>query len=227
LLSSAAAIKSIGYDAKELESIPESSILGVGCGNPIKFAHIKEGDTVVDFGSGAGIDVFLAAIIVKERGKVIGIDMTDKMLQKAKDNAKRYGYENVEFRQGDIENKVPVEDNSIDVVTSNCVINLTSDKTNAFKQIFRILKPKVGKMVISDLVTDKEIAANSIEVERWCSCIDGPLTKENYIHSMEEAGFTTIEILDEKPYLEVEQQGNQESSKGRKITSLTIKALKK
>ena len=155
LLSSS--VKSIGYDPKDLESIPESSILGVGCGNPIKFAHIKEGDTVVDFGSGAGIDVFLAANIVKEQGKVIGIDMTDGMLQKASDNAKKYGYKNVEFRKGDIENNIPVEGNSIDVVTSNCVINLTSNKTNAFKQAYRILKPKDGKMVISDLVTDKEI----------------------------------------------------------------------
>src|SRR6476659_9422918 len=138
LLSSAAAIKSIGYDAKELESIPESSVLGVGCGNPIKFAHIKEGDTVVDFGSGAGIDVFLAANIVKESGKVIGIDMTEEMLRKARDNAQKFGYKNVEFRQGDIENKVPVGDNSVDVVTSNCVINLTSNKTNAFKEIYYI-----------------------------------------------------------------------------------------
>jgi len=216
---------SIGYNATELQSIPESSILGVGCGNPIKFAPIKEGDTVVDFGSGAGIDVFLAANIVKERGKVIGIDMTDKMLQKAKDDAKIYGYENVEFRQGDIESKVPVEDNSADVVTSNCVINLTSNKTNAFKQIYRILKPQIGKMVISDLVTDKEINTNTIDADSWCSCIDGALTKNNYIKSMNEAGFTTIEILDEKPYLEIEQQGNQEYS-GRMITSLTIKAIK-
>src|SRR4051794_14585063 len=223
LLTSAA--KSIGYNVKELESIPESSILGVGCGNPIKFAHIKQGDTVVDLGSGAGIDVFLAANIVKERGKVIGIDMTDKMLQKAKDNTRKYGYKNVEFRHGDIENKVPVEDNTVDVVTSNCVINLTLNKTNAFKQIYRILKPQVGKMVISDLVTDKEIAANSIDAESWCSCIDGALTKDNYIKSMQEAGFTTIEILDEKPYLELVQKGNQEGS-GRKITSLTIKAIK-
>ena len=224
LLSSA---KSIGYDSKELDSIPESSVLGVGCGNPIKFAHIKEGDIVVDFGSGAGIDVFLAANIVKERGKVIGIDMTDRMLQRAKDNSKKYGYKNVEFRQGDIENKVPVVDNTIDVVTSNCVINLTSNKTNAFKEIYRILKPKVGKMVISDLVTDKEIAANSIDTDSWCSCIDGALTKENFIKSIREAGFITIEILDEKPYLEVEQQqSNQEGSGRRKITSLTIKAIK-
>jgi arsenite methyltransferase len=223
LLTSAA--KSIGYNVKELESIPESSILGVGCGNPIKFAHIKQGDAVVDFGSGAGIDVFLAANIVTERGKVIGIDMTDEMLQKARDNAQKYGYKNVEFRHGDIENNVPVEDNSIDVVTSNCVINLTSNKTNAFKQIYRILKPQVGKMVISDLITDKEIAANSIDAESWCSCIDGALTKDNYIKSIQEAGFTIIEILDEKPYLELVQKGNQEGS-GRKITSLTIKAIK-
>src|SRR4051794_10126283 len=217
--------KSIGYNSEELAAIPSASILGVGCGNPIKFAHIKQGDTVVDLGSGAGIDVFLAANIVKERGKVIGIDMTDKMLQKAKDNTRKYGYKNVEFRHGDIENKVPVEDNTVDVVTSNCVINLTLNKTNAFKQIYRILKPQVGKMVISDLVTDKEIAANSIDAESWCSCIDGALTKDNYIKSMQEAGFTTIEILDEKPYLELVQKGNQEGS-GRKITSLTIKAIK-
>ena len=232
LLSSAAAIKSIGYDAKELESIPESSVLGVGCGNPIKFAHIKEGDTVVDFGSGAGIDVFLAANIVKESGKVIGIDMTEEMLRKARDNAQKYGYKNVEFRQGDIENKVPVGDNTVDVVTSNCVINLTSNKTNAFKEIYRILKPIVGKMVISDLVTDKEIAANTIDAESWCSCIDGALTKDNYIKSIREAGFKNIEILDEKPYLELEEQQdpkqNQEDDgrRRRKITSLTIKAIK-
>ena len=232
LLSSAAAIKSIGYDAKELESIPESSVLGVGCGNPIKFAHIKEGDTVVDFGSGAGIDVFLAANIVKESGKVIGIDMTEEMLRKARDNAQKFGYKNVEFRQGDIENKVPVRNNSVDVVTSNCVINLTSNKTNAFKEIYRILKPKVGKMVISDLVTDKEIAANTIDIESWCSCIDGALTKDNYIKSMKEDGFKNIEILDEKPYLELEEQQdpkqNQEDDgrRRRKITSLTIKAIK-
>lgn len=220
--SLSSSVKSIGYDSKELESIPESSILGVGCGNPIKFSHIKEGDTVVDFGSGAGIDVFLAANIVKEQGKAIGIDMTDSMLQKARDNAKKYGYKNVEFRHGDIENKVPVEDNSVDLVTSNCVINLTSNKTNAFKEVYRILKPKVGRMIISDLVTDNEININSIDVENWCSCIDGALTKDNYIKSMKDAGFKNIETLDEKPYLELESQ----EENRRKITSLTIMAIK-
>lgn len=227
LLSS---IKSIGYDAKDLKSIPESSILGVGCGNPIKFAHIKEGDTVVDFGSGAGIDVFLAANIVKERWKVIGIDITDEMLQKARDNAKIHGYKNVEFRQGDIENNVPVEDNSADVVTSNCVINLTSNKTNAFKEVYRISKPKVGKMIISDLITDKEVEVNSIDTDNWCSCIDDALTKENYIKSIREAGFKNVEILDEKPYLDLKKQKQEQKQEGnitrRKITSLTIKAIK-
>ncbi len=223
LLSS---VKSIGYDSKELESIPESSILGVGCGNPIKFAHIKEGDTVVDFGSGAGIDVFLAANIVKEQGKAIGIDMTYSMLQKARDNAKKYGYKNVEFRHGDIENNVPVEDNSVDLVTSNCVINLTSNKTDAFKEVYRILKPKVERMIISDLVTDNEININSIDVENWSSCIDRALTKDSYIKSMKEAGFKNIDTLGEKPYLELESQEQNQKENGRKITSLTIMAIK-
>jgi len=204
--SLSSSIESIRYNTKDLESIPESSILGVGCGNPVKFAHIKEGDTVVDFGSGAGIDVFLAANIVKERGKVIGVDMTDDMLKKARYNAQKHGYTNVEFRQGDIENKVPLEDNSIDVITSNCVINLTTNKTNAFKEIYRILKPEVGIMVISDLITDKEVNFNSIDAERWCRCIDGALTKDNYMKSMREAGFKNIKILDEKSYLELESQ---------------------
>ena len=142
--------KSIGYSSSELESILQSSILGVGCGNPIKFAIINEGDTVVDLGSGAGIDVFLAANIVKDRGKVIGIDMTDKMIEKASHNAEQYGYKNVEFRKGDIEKRVPVDNNSVNVVISNCVINFASSKMNTFREIFRILKPNVGRMVISE-----------------------------------------------------------------------------
>ncbi len=123
----------------------------------------------------------MAANIVKNSGKVIGIDMTDKMLEKARDNAEKYGYKNVEFREGDIEKRIPVEDNSVDAVISNCVINLTSNKVDTFKEIYRILKPEgIGKMVISDLVTDKEIDnTNSINAENWCSCIDGALTKEN------------------------------------------------
>ncbi len=215
--------EAIGYDSTELASIPQSSILGVGCGNPTKFAHIKEGDVVVDLGSGAGIDVFLAANIVKDAGKVVGIEMTDKMLEKARDNAEKHSYKNVEFRQGDIEKRMPVEDNSADVVISNCVINLTSNKVNTFKEIHRILKPNgVGKMVISDLVTSKEMDEHSVNAEDWCSCIDGALTKENYLNSIRESGFTNIEVLDEKPYMEIGD--NNDGS--RKISSLVVKAIK-
>ncbi|MEJ7642577.1 MAG: arsenite methyltransferase [Candidatus Nitrosocosmicus sp.] len=213
--------EAIGYNSSDLANIPESAILGVGCGNPTKHAHIKEGDVVVDLGSGAGIDVFLAANIVKDNGKVIGIDMTEDMLNKAAQNAEKHGYTNVEFRQGDIEKRIPVDDDSVDVVISNCVINLTSNKVNTFKEIYRILKPNGnGKMVISDLVTSKEIDDNSVNVDNWCSCIDGALTKENYIKSMRKAGFTNIEVLDEKPYTEINQ------GQERQITSLSIKATK-
>ena len=191
----------VGYDTKELRSVPEASILGVGCGTPTKFAFIKEGDTVVDLGSGAGIDVFLAANIVKDSGRVIGIDMTDEMLEKSSKNAADNGYTNVEFRKGDIEEKIPVDDNSVDVVISNCVINLTTDKVKAFGEIYRILKPNgIGRMVISDLITDMQITedASSIDPEKWCSCIDGALTKDNYVASIKKGGFENVEVLDEK-----------------------------
>jgi arsenite methyltransferase len=125
----------VGYDTKELSSIPEASILGAGCGTPTKFAFIKEGDTVVDLGSGAGIDVFLAANVVKGSGRVIGIDMTDEMLEKAKRNAADNGYTNGEFRKSDIEERIPVDENSVDDVISNCVINLTIDKAKTFREI--------------------------------------------------------------------------------------------
>jgi arsenite methyltransferase len=213
--------KLVGYDTKELKSIPVASILGAGCGTPTKFAFIEEGNTVVDLGSGAGIDVFLAANIVKESGKVIGIDMTNAMLRRAKKNAEDGGYTNVEFRKGDIEEGIPVDDNSADVVISNCVINLTTDRVKTFTEIQRILKPNgVGKMVISDLVTDNQIEdLSSIDPDKWCSCIDGALTKENYIDSIKKGGFENVEVIDEKIYTEKDHVNN------RKITSLVIKAV--
>jgi arsenite methyltransferase len=213
----------VGYDSKELKSIPEASILGAGCGTPTKFAFVKEGDTVVDLGSGAGIDAFLAANRVKSSGRVIGIDMTDEMLQKARKNAGDNEYANVEFRKGDIEERIPVDENSVDVVISNCVINLTTDKVKTFREIYRILKPNgIGRMVISDLVTNKQIAddPSSIDPDKWCSCIDGALTKENYIASIKKAGFGIVEVLDEKLYTGGDQVDD------RKITSLVLKAIK-
>ena len=143
--------ENIGYNANDLNSIPESSILGVGCGAPVNFANIQEGEVVVDIGSGGGIDVFLSANKVKQSGKVIGIDMTDEMLEKAADHAKQNGYTNVEFKKGDVEKGIPINDNIANVVISNCVINLTVDKVAAFKEIYRILKPNGGRMVMYNI----------------------------------------------------------------------------
>jgi SAM-dependent methyltransferase len=212
----------IGYNDTELKSIPEESILGLGCGAPLNFADLKEGETLVDIGSGAGIDAFLASKLIGKEGKVIGIDMTDEMLEKASKTSIANNYKNVEFRKGDIEEKIPIDDNSVDIVISNCVINLTSNKTNTFKEIYRILK-KNGKarMIISDLITTKEISKDDeINTNNWCSCIDGALTKENYLQSIKDAGFQNIEILNEKTYMD-ENHFND----GRKIVSIIVKAI--
>ncbi|MDC0173729.1 arsenite methyltransferase [Nitrosopumilus sp.] len=213
------ATKLIGYNQKELESIPQEAILGVGCGAPINHTQLKEGETVVDLGSGAGIDIFLAARKVLDSGRAIGIDMTDDMLQKARENAKKGGYPNVEFKKGDIEENIPLNDNSVDAVISNCVINLTTNKTNAFKEVFRILKND-GRMVISDLITDQELSDEQVNSEKWCECIDGALTKENYLSCIRDAGFEKIDILEERAYMDGEKIN------GRKISSLVIKAIK-
>jgi arsenite methyltransferase len=218
----------VGYETSELESVPQASILGVGCGAPVKFADLQKGETVVDLGSGAGIDVFLSANKVSNTGKVIGIDMTDEMLERARRNAKEHGYTNVEFRKGDIEKRIPVDDNSADVVISNCVINLAVDKVNAFKEVHRILKHSGGRMVISDLVTDTEIAPTDADADKWSSCIDGVLTKEHYIDSIRQAGFQNVEVLSEQLYnMDDDNNDNQEDGKRkRKITSVVIKAVK-
>jgi ubiquinone/menaquinone biosynthesis C-methylase UbiE len=214
----------IGYETKELESIPKASVLGVGCGAPLHYAAAKDGETIVDLGSGAGIDVFLSANKVGGSGKVMGIDMTDEMLEKGRRNAKENGYTNVEFRKGDIEKRIPVDDNSVDLVISNCVINLTTNKVDTFKEVHRILKQGQGRMVISDLITDKEVHGDSVDSEKWCSCIDGTLTKENYLESIRKAGFQNPEILEEKLYTLEQGEGNIDSK--RKISSIIVNAVK-
>jgi SAM-dependent methyltransferase len=209
----------IGYDEKNLESIPKSSILGLGCGAPLNYAQLKSGETVVDLGSGAGIDAFLASKQVQGNGKVIGIDFTDEMIQKASHAAKENGFTNVEFRKGDIESNIPIDDNIVDIAISNCVINLASDKVKAFKEVYRILKKEgKGRIVISDLITSKEVGRDLVNVEDWCSCIDGALTKENYLRSIEKAGFQNIRTLSEEVYLD------EAKTSGRKITSLIVSA---
>ena len=217
------AAAAVGYETSELESVPQASVLGVGCGAPVKFVDLQESETVVDLGSGAGIDVFLSSKQVGPRGRVIGIDMTDEMLERARRNAKKGGYANIEFRKGDIEKRIPVDENSIDVVISNCVINLTINKVNTFQEIYRILKNGGGRMVISDLVSDAEIAPSAANTEKWSSCIDGALTKEHYLDSIKKAGFQNVEVLSETLYME---DGGGEQMDSRKISSVVIKAVK-
>jgi arsenite methyltransferase len=216
------AAESVGYDTRELESVPPASVLGAGCGAPVKFADLQKGETVIDLGSGAGIDIFLSSKYVGTHGRIIGVDMTDKMLERARRNAKEGGYTNVEFRKGDIEKRIPVDDNSADVVISNCVINLTINKINTFKEIHRILKSGGGRMVISDLVTDSEIMPSAANTEKWSSCIDGALTKEHYLDSIRKAGFQNVEVLSEQSYID----GGEQYTEDRKISSVVIKAVK-
>jgi arsenite methyltransferase len=191
--------RSIGYTEEELEDIPGGANLGLGCGNPVALASLREGETVLDLGSGAGLDCFLAANKVGEKGRVIGVDMTPEMLEKARENARQGGYSNVEFRLGEIEN-LPVSDSSVDVVISNCVINLVPDKARAFKETFRVLKPG-GRLMVSDIVILKELPEpikNSIA--GYIGCLSGAVMKDQYIGAVKEAGFEDVRVVDEVFY---------------------------
>lgn len=188
--------KKLGYTEYELETLPEGANLGLGCGNPVALASLKEGETVLDLGSGAGVDCFLAAKKVGKQGKVIGIDMTSEMIEKARENAKKGDYQNVEFRLGEIE-KLPVPDNTADIVISNCVINLVPDKEKVFKEVFRTLKPG-GRMMISDIVLTKELPEqikNSITA--YVGCLSGAILKNNYLDIIKNVGFGKIDIKQE------------------------------
>lgn len=188
------------YTDEELGSAPEGSNLGLGCGNPTAIDAIREGQTVVDLGSGAGFDCFLASKKVGAAGKVIGVDMTDEMLARAKENAVKGGYDNVEFRRGEIEN-LPVEDNEADVVISNCVINLSPDKKKVFEEAARVLKPG-GRLMVSDIVLLKELPEQlKGSVEAYVGCIAGALIKDDYLGLIKEAGFTDIDIVSETPFI--------------------------
>ncbi|MFQ6088193.1 MAG: arsenite methyltransferase [Candidatus Methanofastidiosia archaeon] len=184
--------KSIGYSEEELGAIPDESNLGLGCENPTALASLKEGEAVLDFGSGAGFDCFLAAAKVVN-GKVIGVDMTPKMIEKAREIAKRKGVENVEFRLGEIEN-LPVKDNSVDVVISNCVINLSADKERVFKEVYRVLKPG-GRIAISDIALLKKLPKKIQEsIEAYVGCVGGAILIDEYKRIVETAGLRDVKI---------------------------------
>jgi arsenite methyltransferase len=209
--------KSIGYSDEEINNVPEAN-LGLGCGNPVALASIEKGDIVLDLGSGAGFDVFLAAKKVGNVGKVIGVDFSEEMIKKAKNNAKKYNYENVEFRLGDIE-QLPIEDNSVDLIISNCVINLAPDKDKVFKEAFRVLK-KGGKIFVSDIVLLGELIREQKQDKELISgCVAGALQKEDYLGKIKNAGFK-VKIIGEDKSISKRQYS------GINLESLKIEGIK-
>ncbi|HLC20778.1 MAG TPA: arsenite methyltransferase [Candidatus Methylomirabilis sp.] len=203
----------IGYKAEELEALPEQALMGLGCGNPVSLAELHEGETVVDLGSGGGIDVFLAARHVGPSGRVIGVDMTPEMLARARSNAERLGLTNVEFREGRID-ALPIADASVDVVLSNCVINLAPNKTAVFREAFRVLKPG-GRLVVADMVAKGELPWEIREdPDRWASCIGGALPEGAYLEALRKAGFPRLEVL------------RREGSELGQVYSITVRADK-
>jgi arsenite methyltransferase len=213
--------KAVGYSREDLEHIPEESVMGLGCGNPTAIAELKAGEVVLDLGAGAGVDVFLAANKVGPTGRVIGVDMTEEMVDKAKSIARGYGYRNVEFRLGEIEN-LPLEDDSVDAIISNCVINLSPDKSKVFREAYRVLKPE-GRVTVSDIVSEKNVPAEvRNNLDAWAGCIGGALEQQEYLKKMNEAGFENVQVESSKDFY-VEGEENQPPTK---FLSITVKAYK-
>jgi arsenite methyltransferase len=213
--------RGIEYPRADLEHIPEEAIMGLGCGNPTAIAELKAGEVVLDLGSGAGVDVFLAANKVGPTGKAIGVDMTKEMVDKAEEIAKNYGYRNVEFRLGEME-KLPVEDESVDVIISNCVINLSPDKSKVFQETYQALKPK-GRLIVSDIVSEgvlpDEIRDNP---DAWACCIGGALEQQEYLEEIKRAGFEDVEVVSSRGFY-IDNKANQTKEK---LLSITVKAYK-
>jgi len=209
--------KSIGYSDEETGSFSDAN-LGLGCGNPTAFSGIKEGDVVLDLGSGAGFDAFIARRIVGESGKVIGVDMTEEMINKARENAEKHGYKNVEFKLGDIE-ELPIENKSINVIISNCVINLAPNKDKVFKEAYRVLKEN-GKMYVSDIVLLGELTEEQkMDKNLLSGCVGGAMQKKDYLEILESSGFK-YKILNEDKDISKRQYS------GINLESLKIEATK-
>jgi arsenite methyltransferase len=188
--------KMLGYSDEDLNAVPDGANLGLGCGNPIALASLTRGETVLDLGSGAGFDCFLAASKVGAKGRVIGVDMTAEMLDKARENARKGGYKNVEFRLGEIEN-LPVADKSVDAIISNCVINLSGDKQRVFDEAFRVLKPG-GRLMVSDIVLLADLPQKILDsIEAYIGCVAGASRKSEYLEAIRAAGFRDVSVADE------------------------------
>ena len=229
----------IGYSAEETAAVPEGANLGLGCGAPLDFLDLMPGETVLDLGSGAGFDAFLAARHVGDSGRVIGIDMTPEMIKKARANAADGGFTNVEFRQGRLES-LPLEDASVDAVTSNCVINLVPDKSVVFREVARVLRPG-GRMAISDIVLDGVLPeAIATDVLAYVGCVAGAIKRRAYFDLVQAAGLTGVRIHKDVDYLaaagytfskELQDRLNRDGITARnlegKVRSLTWSAVKR
>lgn len=212
--------KMIGYSQDELNAVSGAN-LGLGCGNPVMLGDMHEGQVVLDLGSGAGLDCLLAAKRVGVTGRVIGVDMTDAMIEKARANAAQYGFENVEFKKGDIE-ELPVESNSVDIVISNCVINLAPDKAKVFQEAHRVLKAG-GKMYVSDIVLLSALTPEQQSDEKLlCACVAGAMLKDEYVAMLEQTGFD-VAVVDEDLAIGEKWFGNADLP----ISSLKFVATKK
>ncbi len=186
--------KSIGYSDSDIGTVPNGANLGLGCGNPVALASLEKGETVLDLGSGAGFDCFLSAEKVGSEGRVIGVDMTHEMISKARSNAEKGGYSNVEFRLGEIE-YLPAADNSIDVIISNCVINLSTDKDKVFMDAYRVLKSG-GRIMVSDIVLQKPLPEKIMEsMDAYSACISGAVPETEYLQIIHESGFRDVSVV--------------------------------
>jgi arsenite methyltransferase len=191
--------KRVGYSDEEMKSVPDGANLGLGCGNPVALASLKQGEIVLDLGSGAGFDCLLSANKVGKTGRIIGVDMTPEMIDKARENARKGNYQNVEFRLGEIEH-LPVADNEVDAIISNCVINLSPDKEQVFKEAFRVLKHG-GRLMVSDMVLLKELPdIIKQSITAYIGCVSGAMIKEDYIRAIKNAGFKDVRIVGEDTF---------------------------
>jgi len=213
--------EAVGYLRRDLADIPEETIMGLGCGNPTALAELKVGEVVLDLGSGAGVDVFLAANKVGSAGKAIGVDMTKEMVDKAEGIARDYGYHNVEFHLGEIE-RLPVGDESVDAIISNCVINLSPDKSKVFQEAYRVLKPK-GRLMVSDIVSEGALPDGiKDDPDAWVCCIGGALEQREYLEKIKKAGFEDVKVVSSRGFT-IENKTNQTKEK---LLSITVKAYK-
>ena len=218
--------KRIGYSQKDIDSVPEGANLGLGCGNPVALASLNKGEIVLDLGSGAGFDCFLAAKRVGKDGKVIGVDMTPEMIDKARENIRKGRYTNIEFRLGEIEN-LPVADKAVDVIISNCVINLSPDKKRVFEEAFRVLKPN-GRLMVSDIVLMKDLPEIiKRNVQAYIGCLSGAEKKEVYLETIQNAGFQDVKVVEEN-FFPIENMANDPTALAiAKSKQVSLEELKK